>query len=92
VLPQACYLQVEVRVPEHADSLTILDADGKPVQLQFQLGGVQLMSTALSLNDGSTERLRVDERAKTLVLQRKGSEVARIPLQLRAGEVTTVRW
>jgi hypothetical protein len=65
----------------------VLDPAGKKLAIHAPSGAVE----RLRLARGRGPVVRVAETAKTLVLYRAGSEVARLPLHLVAGQITLVR-
>ena len=86
-----CHFKVDLaHAPELADRLTVLDgAGGKLVVRQIGASGV-LTTDDAELVAGRSVVLGVSDLARTLVLQKDGVEVRRVPLALRPGELTVV--
>jgi hypothetical protein len=85
------HVQVELLDPTRADAIAVLDGDGKNVMLTVFRGRGRSDTDELALAAGRSPVFVVPEAAATLVLRKAGQEVARAPLQLRAGDVNTVR-
>jgi hypothetical protein len=87
------HLQVELTPPlERADRCRVLDADGKPMLLRIMRGEAARTGRSVPILDGRTHIVSLGEGARTIVFLLGDREVARLPVELRAGEVTTVRW
>lgn len=84
--PAPCHLRVFLADPERADSLMLLDEEDRPLSLSFLVGSVTLGAEAVTIQNGTSDLLRTDESARTLVLSRR-EEKERIPIHLVPGEV-----
>ena len=94
VLMRSGELVFEARDPRQGPwSLVVLDEAGEQLPLERDLGpGRSFSSRELPLSSDGTARARVSERACWLVPVRDGLELARLPLTIRHGENTLVRW
>jgi RNA polymerase sigma-70 factor (ECF subfamily) len=92
-LPRRCLFQVLLEQdPEEADRVTVLDGEGEVLRLMVETGSSTLISTGgLGLAGGRSEVIVTDERARTLVLEREGVEVRRVPIRLTPDEVQVLR-
>ena len=91
-IPRRCHLKLDVQdsCPE-ARRFEVHDADGRKLDLFAMTGTGASWTTGRTLDEGRSEVLQVSEFGVTLVLlDGDGSEVRRVPLQLRPGEVTRV--
>ncbi len=86
-----CHFQVELAIPDEADTLSVLDAAGEELIVSEFFGQGQRESGTQSLTNGRTNMLAVADDAAWLVLFKGGAEVRRLPLALTPGEPTTVR-
>lgn len=86
-----CDLQIELEDAEFADQVELLDADGEALELLEHYGSFLSAGRAARFDEGQTNVLQVLETARTIVLSRDGEEVLRRPIELRAGELTSLR-
>ena len=83
------HLQVELATPtDRADEVKVLAATGHNMLLFLR--GTQMVKWALL--DGRSEVLSLGEGAQTAVFFKDGVEVGRMPVQLQAGQVNTIRF
>ncbi|HEV8112764.1 MAG TPA: sigma-70 family RNA polymerase sigma factor [Planctomycetota bacterium] len=93
VVNRRMHLQIELDEPfDRADSLAVLDADGAPMILRIMRGETSFTSRKADIVQGRSQVLSTAEDARTVVFSKAGVEVARVPVELRAGEVRTVRY
>ncbi|MEM9801071.1 MAG: sigma-70 family RNA polymerase sigma factor [Planctomycetota bacterium] len=95
-VPRTAHLRVVVEDdPDFTGSFSLLDANGEAIDLTFMIGSTTLGARAVGVESGSSGLVQADESAVTLVLQGEGegsdTEPRRVPVELRAGEVTVVR-
>ena len=87
------HLQVELAAPlDRADSVRVLDASGKAMLLRIMRGETARTARFAQIADGRSEILSLGEGAAAAVFLRGDVEVGRMPLQLAAGQVNTIRW
>jgi len=87
------HLQVELAAPmDRADSVRVLDASGKAMLLRIMRGETARTARFAAIADGRSEILSLGEGATAAVFLRRDVEVGRMPLQLTAGQVNTIRW
>lgn len=91
VVAARMHVQVELLDPRAADSISVLDDQGEPVMLTVFRGRGRSDTDALPLADGKSPVFVVPDRAATLILSKEAKEVRREALQLRAGEVNSLR-
>jgi RNA polymerase sigma-70 factor (ECF subfamily) len=85
------HLRVELGDAAAADSFSVLDAAGEPLILNLIASGSRRESFDMPIHAGGrSDTLAVPDNGATLVLYLEGDEVARLPLKLVPGEVTTV--
>jgi len=89
--PAVCHVRVFLSDPTRADTLMLLDANDRTLMLSFLVGSVSLGAEEVGLRNGTSDLLRADESARTLVLE-KGGEKERIPIRLKPGEVNELRF
>ena len=83
------HLQVELATPtDRADKFRVFDATGRNMLLVVR--GTQMVKWPLL--DGRSEVLSLGEGAQTAVFLKDGVEVGRMPVQLQAGQVNTIRF
>lgn len=85
------HVQIELADPGRADAIAVLDDAGVNVTLSVFRGRSRNETHELPLTDGRSPVFVVPDAARTLVLTKGGKEVARETLQLRAGDVNTLR-
>jgi len=86
-----CHFQVELAVPDEADTLGVLDEAGQPLVISEFLGNGRRDQEQHGLLEGRSNPLAVGDGARHLVLYKQGLEVRRLPLRLVPGELTTLR-
>ncbi len=86
-----CHFKVDLGAnPGRADGLKVLGPQDEVLDLvEVGPGGVTIFRSA-PLVEGRSTSLGVDERARTLVLEKGGVEVQRIPLQLVPGRLNRI--
>ena len=91
LLAARCHLKVDLaRDPERADHLHILDAKGERLSL-YEIGAEGVTThDRLALVDGRSTTIGVADLAATLVLEKDGVEVRRVPLALLPGRLNVV--
>ncbi len=93
IVDRRLHLQVELAPPiDRADRLRVLDGDGQPMLLRIMRGNAAHASRSAVIADGRSHILSLGEGARTVVFLRNDAEVGRLPVQLTAGQVTTVRF
>ncbi|HZN40900.1 MAG TPA: sigma-70 family RNA polymerase sigma factor [Planctomycetota bacterium] len=85
------HVQVELLDPQRADSIAVLDHEGRAVILNVFQGRGRTSTDQLPLAEGRSPVFVVPDTAAVLVLRKDGKEVAREPLNLRAGDVNSLR-
>jgi protocatechuate 3,4-dioxygenase beta subunit len=93
VVSRVCRFQVVLAGdPDEADAFFVVDAEGRRMQLTYELGNVMIGgNAAFDLSGGRSEVMRGDERATAIVLTKRGAEVRRAALHLAPGELAIVR-
>jgi hypothetical protein len=87
------HLQVELATPtDRADGVRVLDATGRRMLLVVMRGKARTQNSKAALLDGRSEVLSLGEGARTAVFLKNGVEVGRMPVQLQAGQVNTIRF
>lgn len=77
---------------QEADSFGVLDASDHGLPLGYDLGNMSVVGNGLfDLAGGRSEIMKCDERARTIVLRKKGAEVRRVPVRLAPGEVQVLK-
>lgn len=87
-----CHFQVELAVPDEADELGVLDAEGRALTISEFLGNSRHDTERHRIVEGRSNTLAVGDRAVTLVLYRGGSEVRRVALALDPGTPASLRF
>jgi hypothetical protein len=88
-----CHVQVELDEPlDRADSFGFEDEDGESVDVMIFRQGTTNAYTSMPLAEGRSAVVSVSSKARTLVLFKNESAVARIPLDLVPDEVNVVRF
>lgn len=90
-IERRCHFQVELRVPDEADELGMLDDDGNELVISDFLGNGRRDTERHALLEGRSSTLAVGDRAGWLVLYRAGVEVRRVPVRLEPGSIATLR-
>jgi hypothetical protein len=70
----------------------VLDAAGVAMLLRIMRGETARTNRVAEIVDGRSEILSLGEGAVTAVFLRRDVEVGRMPLQLAAKQVNTIRW
>ncbi len=91
VLAANLHFSVELTEAGVADSFRIEDAAGLTLVLRRSHGDVNFTSEAGHFEKGRSDVYSVSETARTLVLLSGEEQVLRLPVSLRAGEVTRIR-
>ena len=86
------HVQVELSDPTSAEYVVVLDAGGNEVNINVFSGRGRRESNALAFADGKTPVFVLPDTATTLILRKGETEVRREALQLRAGDVNTLRY
>lgn len=81
------HMQAHLADPSEADTLRVLTAEGVPIVINQIQAGSRREHEVMPLVDGRSEVLTVDDSSATLVLQREGKEVRRVPLALQRGQL-----
>ena len=83
--------RVELADAAAADEFGVLDGDENPMILDRILGRSMRSMKRFPLHEGRSDVLSTTDAATTLVLYKKGEEVRRVPIRLRAKDVTVIR-
>jgi protocatechuate 3,4-dioxygenase beta subunit len=86
-----CHFQVELAVPDEADELGVLDAEGHALTISEFFGSGRRDDERHPIVAGRSSTLAVGDRAATLVLYRAGSEVRRVALALEPAAPASLR-
>ena len=87
-----CLVQVDLGDrPDMADEFSIVDDRGEPAVLLHFAGPVMWMPPREPIVEGRSEVVAAEEKGRTVVLWKKGEEVARLPVRLDGHELTIVR-
>lgn len=90
VVQRACYLSVDVRGIEGARSFELVDGDGTSRPLSVHAPNSSRIWLRPRLRAGRSGVLTADGSGAFVVVHGDDGELARIPVQLRPGEVTAV--
>jgi protocatechuate 3,4-dioxygenase beta subunit len=90
VVPLRVRLRVELSNPAEADAVAVLDEAGEPIVINVIAANGRREDERMPIVAGRTEVLTVTDSAATLVLLAGNSEVRRVPLALRRGDVNVV--
>ena len=85
------HVQIELLDLQRADSIAVLDNEGRAVILNVFQGRGRMSTDKLPLAEGRSPVFVVPDTAAVLVLRKDGKEVARETLNLRAGDVNSLR-
>lgn len=91
-VPVSCRFQVFLQDAGSADSLQILDAEGRPLRLVVRLANTTRSGPRTALVRGRSEVVQVPETATTLVLLKGREEVRRMPIELQQKGCTVLRF
>ncbi|MEO6707965.1 MAG: carboxypeptidase-like regulatory domain-containing protein, partial [Planctomycetota bacterium] len=86
------HFQVEIADPGFADEVAVLDGDGDPVELSVFSGNSRREGSRQPLLDGRSDVIACPDNGVMIVLRKNKAEVSRRKLELKPGEVTTVRF
>ena len=86
-----CHFQVELADPSFADELSVLDGEGDPVELSVFAGNSRRDGPRQELRGGRSEVIACPDDGVMLVLRKSGAEVSRRKLELKPGEVLSLR-
>jgi RNA polymerase sigma-70 factor (ECF subfamily) len=84
------HMQVHLADPSEADAVRVLTAEGTPIVINLIQAGARREQQVMPLVGGRSEVLTVDDSSATLVLEREGEEVRRVPLALQRGQLNRV--
>ena len=87
-----CHFQVEFADPNFADEVTVLDDAGEPVELSVFAGNSRREGRSQPVHDGRSEVIACPDSGVMVVLRKSKTEVSRRKLELKPGEVTSVRF
>jgi len=90
VVEQRCHVRVVLAEPQSADEFSVLDGEGHPLTLNLIDATGRREGERMPIHDGRSATLAVSDSGTGVVLFRDGREVGRMPVELRAGEVTEV--
>lgn len=85
------HVQIELGDPSAADAFMVLDERDQPITINIFTGRGRREQDQVELNDGRSVVFVVPDDARTLVLRKAGKDVRREVLNLRPGEVNTLR-
>lgn len=74
-----------------ADACSFLDVGGEAIAATITQGNIAFGAVVVPLHGGRSEDVVVPDHAVTLVLSKSGREVARMPVDLRPGEVQVLQ-
>ncbi|HTF90237.1 MAG TPA: sigma-70 family RNA polymerase sigma factor [Planctomycetota bacterium] len=86
------HFQVEIADPAFADEVAVLDGDGEAVELSVFSGNSRREGGRQPVLDGRSDVIACPDNGVMIVLRKNKAEVSRRKLELKAGEVTTVRF
>ncbi len=86
-----CYLRVVTPPERGVDAFSVLDGDGRRLELTLKRSGVSSTTTRSALEAGRSVVLATSDTATTVVLYAGRDEALRVPVRLVAGEVTVVQ-
>ena len=89
-----CHLQIDLGAREGAaERFAALDASGNPTPIWNLRGPLASCGELARIADGKTEVAVVRDTCKTIVLyDEHGTEVGRVPVALKPGELNVVTW
>ncbi|MBK8099302.1 MAG: sigma-70 family RNA polymerase sigma factor [Planctomycetes bacterium] len=85
------HVQIELGDRASADEFLVLDERDEPITINIFTGRGRREQQRVELNDGRSVVFVVPDHARTLVLRKAGTDVRREVLNLRPGEVNTLR-
>jgi hypothetical protein len=86
-----CHMQVELYDPAAGDEIVLLDAAGRPVEVNVMTGSGRREGLRAPVTDGRSPALAVPDSGRTVVLYLDGREVLRMGVELKPGELQKVR-
>ncbi|MFN0008983.1 MAG: hypothetical protein ACKVXR_13860, partial [Planctomycetota bacterium] len=86
-----CHLQVELADPSTADSLSVLDAQGRRLIINIIAGNSRHEDERAEIADGRSSPMAVPDSGQTIVLYKNGVEVARKSVTLAPGDLMQVK-
>ncbi|MFN0244961.1 MAG: sigma-70 family RNA polymerase sigma factor [Planctomycetota bacterium] len=87
-----CHVQVDLgERPDFAHAFSTLDENGDAQIMLCWIGSGALAEARFPIEDGRSQVVVVEETSREIVLYARDKEVARVPLTLKAGELTIVR-
>lgn len=85
------HVRIELDDPELADHVAMLDDAGKNVSINLNRGDENWADRAFPILRGRSEVLTVTDRVTTVLLEKAGVVVRRIPITLIAGSVNVIK-
>jgi hypothetical protein len=86
------HVQVELGADKaRADHFKLFDAHDTPVDMVMSRGNMMWFPEKVEIVDGKSEAVACAENGATIVLYKDDKEIARLPVHLVPGQVTTVR-
>ena len=86
-----CHFQVELDGPDVADTIAVLDPEGRDLTISEFIGNGRRDGPRAELIDGLSPTLAVGDNARTLVLYKDDVEVDRLEIELHPAEKTMLR-
>ncbi len=87
-----CHLQVELADPGFADEVVVLDDAGDPVELSVFAGNSRREDNSQPIQEGRSDVIACPDSGVMIVLRKSRAEVSRRKLELKPGEVISVRF
>jgi protocatechuate 3,4-dioxygenase beta subunit len=87
-----CHFQVELADPSFADEIAVLDDAGEALELSVFAGTGRSEGLRLPLRGGRSEVIACPDNGVMVVLRKGRVEVSRRKLELKVGELTSVRF
>ncbi|MFN0205316.1 MAG: sigma-70 family RNA polymerase sigma factor [Planctomycetota bacterium] len=98
VVSERIHMKIELKDPsEKIDSFSVLDAGDRTMDIHVFFGDLRTTTQVAKLSAGKSVTVAIEETARTLVLYKtetevyNRTEVRRMPLDLKPGEITVVR-
>lgn len=91
VVDLRCHVQVELADPTIADTLSVLDAQGRELIINIIAGNSRREDERVDIVDGRSYPMAVPDSGKTIVLYKRGIEVARKSVTLAPGDLMQVK-
>ena len=86
------HFQVELADPAFADELAVLDGDGDPVEISVFAGNSRREGRRQPVHEGRSDVIACPDTGVMVVLRKNGAEVSRRKLELKTGEVVSVKF